>query len=324
MPKKIDLTNKTFGEWTVIREASKEEKENRPGAYWLCKCSCKTEKIINGQTLRKGESSSCGCKTGDFIAKKNQNRAEDLSGKKFGYLTVLERDYQKDKENLKRGSTYWKCKCDCGNIVSVLRSSLIQGSTKSCGCYRKMISKQFLSNIASNNFIDETGNKYGKLKVLQKVENNTKGGVHWLCQCDCGNFKIVAGNSLRTGNTSSCGCIGKSKGEYYIEQILNKENILYIKEYPIKIEQKFLRYDFAILDNNTNNIKYIIEFDGKQHFESSEYFGGEKQFQDTQKNDKIKNQWCKENNIPLIRIPYTHLKDLYLEDLLLETSKYII
>jgi len=38
----------------------------------------------------------------------------------------------------------------------------------------------------------------------------------------------------------------------------------------------------------------------------------------------IKNQWCKNNNIPLIRIPYTHLEDLRLEDLLLETSQFII
>jgi len=37
-----------------------------------------------------------------------------------------------------------------------------------------------------------------------------------------------------------------------------------------------------------------------------------------------KNQWCKENNIPLIRIPYTHLKDLCIEDLLLETSNYVV
>lgn len=54
MPKKIDLTNKKFGFWTVIREATKEEKEDRPGAYWLCQCVCGTQKVVNGQTLRNG------------------------------------------------------------------------------------------------------------------------------------------------------------------------------------------------------------------------------------------------------------------------------
>ena len=69
---------------------------------------------------------------------------------------------------------------------------------------------------SKNNYIDELNNKYGKLTVIEKIENN-KQGVYWKCQCDCGNVIIVSGRSLRSGNTSSCGCIGKSKGEYKIE-----------------------------------------------------------------------------------------------------------
>ena len=44
----------------------------------------------------------------------------------------------------------------------------------------------------------------------------------------------------------------------------------------------------------------------------------------TKERDAFKNEWCKENNILLIRIPYWHLKDLCIEDLKLETSKFII
>ena len=73
MPKKIDLTGQIFGEWTVIREATKEEKKNRPGAYWKCLCSCGTEKIVNGQTLRKGESKSCGCQLSQNLSKSLKN-----------------------------------------------------------------------------------------------------------------------------------------------------------------------------------------------------------------------------------------------------------
>lgn len=43
-----------------------------------------------------------------------------------------------------------------------------------------------------------------------------------------------------------------------------------------------------------------------------------------QEHDIFKNNWCKENNIPIIRIPYTHLKDLCIEDLLLETSNFVL
>ena len=321
MPKKIDLTNKKFGKLTVIREATKEEKFNKPGAYWICNCDCGTKNIVkNGQGLRKGETTSCGCDLHEKLIKRPRKNFIDETGNKYGRLTVLYRDYKEEEKHSTRGSTYWKCKCDCGQEISVLRSSLINGSTKSCGCFRKEKSAEHLTQFSKNNFINEIGNKYGKLTVIEKVENNKAGSVHWKCLCECGNIKIISGSSLRSGNTSSCGCIGKSKGEFFIEKLLNENNILFIREYPIIINNKRLRYDFAILENNS--VKYLIEFDGEQHFKEIEYFGGKQQLDKTKKNDEIKNQWAKKNNIPLIRIPYTHLKDLCIEDLQLETTKW--
>ena len=67
------------------------------------------------------------------------------------------------------------------------------------------------------------------------------------------------------------------------------------------------------------NNKYLIEYDGEQHFKKDSIFN----YEYTHKHDLMKTQWCKENNIPLIRIPYTHYNDLCIEDLLLETSKFI-
>ena len=61
-------------------------------------------------------------------------------------------------------------------------------------------------------FIDETGNKYGKLTVLKKSNNKTSSGcIKWLCQCDCGNITEVSGDVLRRGKTISCGCYQKNK-----------------------------------------------------------------------------------------------------------------
>ena len=76
------------------------------------------------------------------------------------------------------------------------------------------------------------------------------------------------------------------------------------------------RFDFYVNNN------YLIEYDGQQHFESVEYFGGEEQLKIQQKRDTYKNQWCKENNIPLIRIPYTKLDTLCIKDLMLETTQF--
>lgn len=58
---------------------------------------------------------------------------------------------------------------------------------------------------------NETGNKYGRLTVLSRAENNHRGDAQWLCQCDCGKQVIVKGVSLRSGHTQSCGCYQKDK-----------------------------------------------------------------------------------------------------------------
>lgn len=318
MPKKIDLTNKKFGEWTVLREATKEEKDNRPGAYWVCKCSCGTVKIVNGQSLRKGESCSCGCKLSQHLSEKLSNKnCDDLTGQHFGQLTVLKRDYETEKT--KSGNTYWLCKCDCGNKISVVRNSLISGKTKSCGCLRKKVSAKALKKISENNFIDEVGNKYGKLTVIKKAPSRTTGGTMWLCECDCGNTIIVSGNSLRTGNTQSCGCLGHSKGEFKIEKILKENNISFIKEYPVLINNRTFRFDFAIFQND--KLQYFIEYDGKQHFEPVEFFGGKEYYEYIKDNDDIKNNYCITNNIPLIRISYLKYNDIQIKDLLLSKRR---
>jgi hypothetical protein len=108
---------------------------------------------------------------------------------------------------------------------------------------------------------------------------------------------------------------------------LKQNNLSFIKEKTFNTcifpnTNYFAKFDFYI-DN-----KYLIEYDGEQHFYPMS-FGSQKEtgtekLLKTQERDKFKNQWCKDNNIPLIRIPYTHYNNLCIEDLKLETSKFII
>lgn len=58
-------------------------------------------------------------------------------------------------------------------------------------------------------FIDITGHKYGRLKVLKLNGLNERKRKIWLCQCDCGQYTTLSTNELRTGNTQSCGCLHK-------------------------------------------------------------------------------------------------------------------
>lgn len=114
----------------------------------------------------------------------------DMSNKKFGQLTVIDRNYSKRNNSF----AYWNCICTCGNKVVVNGSSLRLGNTKSCG---KCLG------------IDETGNTYGKLTVLYKSINSKKykqSGAIWVCRCECGNVIERRGSFLRRGGCTSCGC----------------------------------------------------------------------------------------------------------------------
>lgn len=313
MPRKIDLTGKIFGEWTVIREATKEEKEYKPGAYWICKCSCGTQRVINGQTLRNGDSKSCGCKLSEHLSKSlTDKNCIDITGKRFGYLTVIGRNKQQEEKH--KNNTYWDCICDCGNKITVVRSSLIQGQTKSCGCLRSKIASKNIIEAAKKNYIDEIGNRYGKLTVIEKTED-CNGHLLWRCLCDCGNIIDVSSNSLRQGNTKSCGCLGRSSGEWKIGEILTKNNITFVREYPVIIGNRRFRFDFAVLSDN--KIQYFIEYNGEQHYSPIDHFGGEEYFTYIQQNDRLKQAYCKENNIPLIIIKYTDYDKLDIQDLIL-------
>ena len=98
-----------------------------------------------------------------------------------------------------------------------------------------------------------------------------------------------------------------SKGENKIVQILKANKISFKREvtFPYLNGKKKapLRFDFAIFD--AHKLVGLIEFDGRQHFEPIEFFGGINGFIETVKRDKIKNTYCQTHNIPLLRLPYT-------------------
>ena len=71
------------------------------------------------------------------------------------------------------------------------------------------------------------------------------------------------------------------------------------KTFPECKDKQVLQFDFYLPEYNI-----CIEYDGIQHFESKEYFGGDKQFIITQRHDNIKDEYCMNNNIKMIRIKY--------------------
>lgn len=229
----------------------------------------------------------------------------DITGEKYNSWTVLDRVL----DNSKKG-TYWRCQCECGTIKEVASTSLRNGASKSCGCQ-----KAIKARTNNGKFIDETGNRYGKLVVLGRDEQLSieKHRAQWICQCDCGNITTVSSKCLREDKTKSCGCL-ISIGEENISRILRDNNIIYKSQYQVNINGIYYRYDFAIFDKEDNLIR-LIEFDGIQHYDNKQKHWGH-DITKTQERDKIKNQYALQNNISLVRIPYIERDNITLEMLL--------
>lgn len=124
----------------------------------------------------------------------------DLTGQKFGRLTVVERIGSKNS------SALWLCKCNCGNETKVTTRDLRSGHTHSCGCYGRERSLKAFKDYTDSKFEDFTGLRFGRLTVLKQVDS-IDHHFTWLCKCDCGNETIVTANHLRNGDTKSCGCM---------------------------------------------------------------------------------------------------------------------
>lgn len=188
MAKKLELVGKRFGNLTVISRAENNPKGN---TQWNCKCDCGGEKVVLGYDLTHGRTTTCGCK--QYLVGKPSSKRISLVGQRFGKLTVVSLNEEKSKN----GILVWNCLCDCGNSFTARGGNLKTGKATHCGCSPQR---------HANNFIDLTGRKYGRLTVERESEM-VNGKVMWECVCDCGNRKTVSGNNLRSGHTTSCGCV---------------------------------------------------------------------------------------------------------------------
>lgn len=98
-----------------------------------------------------------------------------------------------------------------------------------------------------------------------------------------------------------------SKLETKIEQILKDADVKFVREYTfpdlLSTSARHLRFDFAVFDDD-NNLDYVIEAQGKQHYEPVRKFGGEKGLRRQQFNDDLKRRYCYINKIKLVYVPY--------------------
>lgn len=185
---------------------------------------------------------------------------EDITGQRFGKLTVTKRIENKDNR------PYFLCTCDCGKTKDVSSQNLKKGSVQSCGCFRR-----------ESKFKDLTGQIFNRFTVIKENgflgEGKAKKSA-FLCKCVCGEEKTVRGADLLSGKIVSCGCWRDEKA---IENIAGVDTTVEdpIKSSAIKtfqrnyndgnltfeqfmnLSQKNCFYCNVIKSNNYNTFKYI-------------------------------------------------------------------
>lgn len=153
MGKLINLKGQRFGFWVALEFAGK----NKNGqTQWLCQCECQAQKLVTTNSLRTGNSTSCGC-----------NYTPDLINNKFGKLLVLELDNSKSK-----GRRFWKCQCECGAYISLSTYQLRTNSYNPCNCEDKKENNKI--------FIKEQC-----IQEMKKQINNIRNTSHQIRELTC-------------------------------------------------------------------------------------------------------------------------------------------
>lgn len=296
MSKLIDISGQRFG-LLVAKFYDSDSKK------WVCSCDCGKETKATSYNLRSGHTKSCGC-----LRHNSPVNKINMVGKKFGRVLVTKEICR----DIIGHDVKYECICDCGTIFITGGNGLRSGKCQSCGCYNK-------ERTSETHKIPMIGKKFGKLTVIEQVDSPNRR-IYYKCQCECGNYTTVVGEDIRSGHTTSCGCL-KSKGEDAISKILRNANIPFEKEKTFD-NCRFPKTNYhGRFDFYVNN-HYLIEYDGIQHFGIPNKWDTYESAEERKERDEYKTQWCKNNNIPLIRIPYTALSSLSLKDLQIETSKY--
>ena len=158
------------------------------------------------------------------------------------------------------------------------------------------------------------------MEVLRRDVSKTEKRVYWICKCSCGNEVSVRSDHLLKEEILSCGCLSISKGEKKIEEILKKLNLNFKKQFTfenLKGYSRVLKFDFVIFKEDSSLI--AIEYQGEQHYKEIDFFGGKENFIKQKEYDLKKKEYCHDNNIMLLEIPYwdyNRLNEEYLINLI--------
>jgi len=253
---------------------------------------------IHGEWLvtidnHSNKKSGCPKCSGELNAKEKIELAKKLHNNKYSYENI---DLNIPLLNSK------KVKIKCNNCLNVFEQTWSNHYNMKQGCKKCRKARKSLDI--------ETIKKRIKLLNIENIKYLWETYISYYVpmDMDCkehGLFKQSIANHIQGQRCPNC---YKSKGEIQIKKYLEKNKINYIQEKTFQGcigDKTHLCFDFYLPEKNI-----CIEYDGELHFRSVDFFGGEESFKQIQKYDNIKNQYCFNNNIKLIRIPYKEYKNI--------------
>ncbi len=188
-----------------------------------------------------------------------------------------------------------KCPC-CFEKEKLEKLEKIKNKPK--GITNKLSQEDFLNKVKKvhGDKYDYTNTIY--IKHKEKIEVFCKKDGH-------GKYSLTANHHLKGVGCPKC---KESKGESKIRLFLKAKNILFETQkmfMTLNNKKSRPKFDFYLPDYNI-----CIEYDGKQHFEPIDAWGGYEEFLKIVKRDKIKNKFCEENNVRLLRISYLDYENI--------------
>lgn len=301
--KKIkDLTGQKFNNLTVIGFV---EVNHNGASVWNCECDCGKKIKVTANHLQRGQTKSCGCLTAvksyvEPFEAKGLLPLEKILGTKHkvacvdgeGYKYYLSYDAVKDKRT--KEFNKWSKNNPFKAYNMRLYASKIQ---ENCEI------------LSSDNELKEASNQRITFICPDCGEPFTKKWCHWIAM------------PLNRHVCPSCNDRPVSAGVSQYNRLVNKwltqHNLPYIREktFPDLCDIKPLRFDYEIYYNST---QYLIEVDGPQHDRSMGWCD-EKEFAALRKHDKMKDEYCKTNNINLLRLNWRTFRTLEYQELLNKT-----
>lgn len=258
------------------------------------------------------------------IKNKSAKSSIGLNGFKERVYNLTGNEYEVIGE-YKNAKTKVKMKhIKCGNEFFITPNNFLYNNARCPICAYKKRAKTHIGDYKK--YVDYVKSFKSEILTLddKPITEDTWKGVSYKYKfkcIKCGEFSEKTFYNFKNLNQKTCWKCNESVGNKFVREYLEYKNINFDREHSFEnlYHKKKLRFDFAILNEN-NDLLGLIEYDGSIHYINQDFSRDD--LNDIKERDYLKDKYCQDNNIPLLRIPYTEFDNItHIIDNFLKTLK---